>query len=95
MPQTMSVNLALHTANRYVCARCWHPLIVTHHDGQDWVECSNAANCDGQGYVTRRYAQKRLEQSQLDLLDAKQNIGFILPKQEKRSEKLIMSELGF
>lgn len=95
MATPMSVNLAVATVARYVCARCWHPLIVTHHDGQDWVECSNAQNCDGQGYVTRRYAERKLQESFTDLADARENVGFILPKQVKRLEKTIMSELGF
>jgi hypothetical protein len=95
MPTAMSFKLARWTESRYVCARCWHHLIVVHHDGQDWVECSNAANCDGQGYVTKRYAERRLQDSLLDLQDAKANIGFILPEQPKRTEKQLLSSVGF
>jgi hypothetical protein len=93
--QMMSIDLAMMTAKRYVCARCWHNLIVTHHDGQDWIECSNSANCDGQGYVTRRYAEKRIEQSYFDRMDARANIGQIIDPQPIRSEKQILSDLGF
>jgi DNA-directed RNA polymerase subunit RPC12/RpoP len=95
MSQVMSLDLALHTAKRYVCARCWHDLIVTHHDGQDWIECSNASRCDGQGYVTRRYAEKRLEQGYEELIDARYNVGQIINPQPKRSEEEIMKDLGF
>jgi DNA-directed RNA polymerase subunit RPC12/RpoP len=93
--QVMSIDLAMATAKRYVCARCWHDLIVTHHDGQDWIECSNSARCDGQGYVTRRYAEKRKEQDPADLMDARWNIGKIINPQPKKCEKQILAELGF
>lgn len=93
--QVMSIDLALSTAKHYVCARCWHDLLVTHHDGQDWLECSNSARCDGQGYVTRRYAEKQIEQGPANLMDARRNIGTILNPQPKKSEKQILSELGF
>jgi len=99
MAQPMNINLAMWTARRYVCARCWHHLLLTVHDGQDWIECSNAARCDGQGYVTKWYAERRLEESYWDLRDARQNLQSILPvqtaPQSKRSEMEILSELGY
>jgi len=97
MAQTMSVDFAEATINQYVCARCWSRLHVTYHDHQYWVECTNL-NCNGEGYVTKGYAEKSRAQSYYDLMDARQNLRDIIQGANpvsKLSEAQIMKELGF
>jgi ssDNA-binding Zn-finger/Zn-ribbon topoisomerase 1 len=94
MSQPMQFDMAQSTVKRYVCARCWRPLIVTYHDGQNFVECSNAANCDGSGFVTAAYAERRRNESHAELIEARRNLESILPARPKRTEEEIMRDLG-
>jgi hypothetical protein len=92
MAQQMSFAMATYTADRYVCARCWHRLLVTHRDHKDWVECSNP-RCEGEGYVTKGYASRRLDRSNQDYEDARRNLNFILPAKPRRTEQAILNDL--
>ncbi|CAK0758946.1 conserved hypothetical protein [Gammaproteobacteria bacterium] len=76
MSDAMDYPLALRTKRDYVCARCWGLLVI--FDAPDHrgylVKCDNP-DCDGNGYVTRHYAEQRRGESFYDLLDAQRNVG--------------------
>jgi hypothetical protein len=45
---------------RYLCSRCWRPLVIVRQaDGSETAECSNRSRCNGRGYVTARYVERR------------------------------------
>lgn len=85
----LSWELRLQTISRYVCARCWGILI---EDG-DEIRCADP-RCDGQGYVTKKYAERRRQESIMELANAR----VILPKvfgEKPRPVETILKELGF
>ena len=82
------------TIRRYVCARCWSHLLIVKEPGQpERVECSNRAHCDGKGYVTRRYAERRREESIGELMQVKNIYPDLF--RSKRKEADLMTSLGF
>jgi hypothetical protein len=91
-------------AKRYVCAVCWGDLSIIETDEGYRVICpkSNAGECTGSGFVTRRYAQRRKEESKVEKMEVRyiyihqykmpEIIG--LPR-ETKSQAQLLSELGF
>jgi DNA-directed RNA polymerase subunit RPC12/RpoP len=85
--------------NRYVCARCWQPLVILRQaDGTEIVECSNRENCNGKGYVTKRYAEQRRSDSWFERLEVLINYPQLSKSRmanRVKSEQELLSELGF
>ena len=92
----MNIELAMTLTNRYVCSRCWGPLIAVVIQGNLAVLCGKFASggCNGQGYVTRRYAEKRRQESVFEMFDVRKNYGFLLDR-PRLSQKQILVSLGF
>lgn len=97
MAQIVDVATARTYEAHYVCARCYGRLLVTDpHDGTRnmQVECSNP-DCNGQGFVTRNYAERRRSESSGEYIEAMHNLGKALGlKKKPRSEKEILEDLG-
>jgi len=81
---------------RYVCARCWSGLlIVKRKDEPEHIECGNHANCDGKGYVTKRYADRRRVESVAELAEVKKNYPELFTPKVKKTEKEILAMMGY
>jgi len=82
---------------RYVCARCWSGLMIVKDTlGEpEHVECSNRYHCDGQGYVTRNYAERRREESKGELQEVYRNYPELKPARPKLDEKQLLASMGF
>ena len=80
----------------YVCARCYGKLIATAAQGSRRmvVACINS-DCNGQGFVTRTYADNRRSNSGADYQEAMANLGEIMGlKKQTRAAAEILEELG-
>jgi len=80
----------------HVCATCWRPL-VNRPDGEGWIcQCTECKE-ETRGYVTRKYVDKRIEQSVAFARAARVALAPYVPflQQEKRTEAQNISELGF
>lgn len=80
----------------YVCARCYGKLIATSGKGtrRMIVACINS-ECNGQGFVTRTYADNRRSNSGADYQEAIANIGDVMGlKKQARPAAEILEELG-
>lgn len=90
--------LARDTENRYVCARCWGRLVAK--KAQDFrqadVVCANRDHdrCDGKGFVTKAYAERRRQESIAEYYEVLHNYPDLLPKRVV-TERQVLSELGF
>lgn len=90
--------LARDTEKRYVCARCWGRLVAK--KAQDFrqadVVCANreAGLCDGRGFVTQAYAERRRRESIAEYFEVLRNYPDLLPKRVV-TERQVLAELGF
>ncbi len=86
-----------HFTRRYVCACCWGDLGVEAHGDPDVYYCLRGPErCSGKGFVTRRYAEKRLEESHYELLEVRHNYPNIEPSTAvKLTEAQILQSLGY
>ncbi len=98
--QEMETLKAQDFTRKYVCSVCWGNLTrewVEGKHGVDAVYCGNPG-CSGTGFVTRKYAERRRDQSNSDYIEARHNLGKALnlpnPLAEKTADELI-KELGF
>ena len=94
---------ALRTKHKYVCNLCWGDLVVEQTDQVDErtgfllsdVYCGNPG-CTGTGFVTRFYAERRVNGSSLEYQDAYENLAELLGLKRKRIPiDQALKELGF
>jgi hypothetical protein len=93
----MNANLALQTVSRYCCARCWgHLLAIPGDDGGLHPTCARRLNdeCDGKGYVTKSYADKRRQASMAELMEVYANYPQLAPIRRHVTVDQVLSELG-
>ena len=89
--------MADHTVKHYVCARCWGHLVKYFRDGEIIIECPND-ECNGQGYVTKYYAEKRKLESSNEKLEIKQafwDLGIVEDPNAGKTADELLNELGF
>lgn len=90
---------AIDTARDYVCAVCWGSLVIDHIDARhDNVHCAQGDECTGQGFVTRKYAERRLKESASEYVEARWNLKEALRLKSSltsKDEQAIYKELGF
>lgn len=79
---------------RYVCACCWGDLGVELRGDPDVYYCLKGDRCSGKGYVTRRYADKRRQESYFELAEVRRNYPNIEPA-PKLTEAQLIQALGF
>lgn len=97
--QEMDTLEAQKFVQKYVCATCWGNLTKQWVEGKhhiDRVFCDNP-NCSGNGFVTRKYAERKLDQDHIDFIEARHNLEKVLnlpnPNKGKTADQLI-NELG-
>jgi hypothetical protein len=95
----MSTHFAMRTVDRYVCARCWGRLIaVPPPQGSAPhsldVVCAHPESCDGKGFVTARYTERRLTESRAELLEIRINYPQLFPRRPNQTANQILQSLG-
>lgn len=83
-------------AKDFVCSVCFGAIAAGFDAESVWVVCRNP-DCDGTGFVSKAYAEKRRRESFEERWDAQNNLKDILPsKKEKNSseDELIKSLYG-
>jgi hypothetical protein len=86
---------AQETVRKYVCATCYGHLLAYPKDDGVVVLCAKCKE-DTKGYVTKRYAQRRQQESLAEKLEARQVLkdGISSPHAGK-NEAQLLQELGF
>ena len=89
----MPYERAVRFQKRYCCAGCWGHLNVyaVPESREVRISCGNCG--DGRGFVTKRYAEGRRQESKADAMDVHVTLTAvgILPR---RSEAQLLKELG-
>lgn len=82
---------------RYVCACCWGDLGVEAFGDPEVHYClKGPERCSGNGFVTRRYAARRLEESHYELAEVRRNYPDIEPRiVVQLNEAQLLKALGF
>lgn len=86
---------AIYTQKHYCCSRCYGQLGAYKIPGDTShlrVMCWNP-NCDGSGFVTKKYAEAQRQQSAGNYAEALWNLADILPTQTTPEQAL--KDLGF
>lgn len=95
----MTENYARKTVHNWRCHCCWGELEKFQLETGKWeVRCRRLAYglCDGGGFVSAHYVDKRRQQDAMDYHDARWNLSDILfPNRPKASERDLLAELGF
>lgn len=90
----LDISQALVVRERYVCAKCWGQLnVYFEHSGPARVMCDVCG--DGQGFVSKRFAERKRAQSRGELIEVKEllkRIG-VVPQIYRTAEELL-AELG-
>lgn len=84
---------------RYVCGKCWNDL-QTYQIKGDLVHLHVTCELcgDGSGFVSRRYAERRQQESLTEYVEAKALLTPAVPwmrQAARKTEKEILSSLGF
>ncbi len=79
----------------YVCSTCWGALAFRYVDGQWFAICPECGE-NTVGYVSKRFADRKREESVGELAEAEHNLRDVLglrPERQTRAKNL--SDLGF
>lgn len=87
------------TLRECVCSNCWGTLVWDNQieDGQQVtrVLCQTCRE-NTKGYVSRKFAERKRAESEVDLMVVKRNLGrFMGPPKAKRTPEEILKSLGF
>lgn len=80
----------------HVCSNCWR-MLVNRKEGEGWIcECTECKELT-RGYVTRKYVDRRIEQSIQFAREARRALAPYVPflQTEKRTEAQNLIDLGF
>lgn len=82
---------------RYVCACCWGDLGVERNGNPDIFYClKGPERCSGRGFVTRRYAERRLGESRFELSEVRRNYPNLEGKRQPvLTEAQLLQSLGY
>ena len=67
---------------------------MTEQAGEYTVKCDNP-NCDGGGYVTKEYVERRHAESHLQKMNAYYNLASAMGLRSKKTAEQLIKELGF
>jgi hypothetical protein len=97
MTDPLSLDLAQVTVRDYVCSTCWGHLLMYPADGDKWNVLCHKCMTNTKGYVTRVFAQLRIDESRMERVEVERTLKEIgvMEKGEKRTEEQILKELGF
>jgi len=94
--EIMPYEQAIYTQKHYCCARCYGQLGAYRVPGDTSklkVMCWNP-NCNGTGFVTRKYAEAQRQQSAGDLAEARYNLSKTLGLKTCTPDQAL-KDLGF
>ncbi|MEN6571381.1 MAG: hypothetical protein ABFD24_06035 [Anaerolineaceae bacterium] len=95
MGTRMRYDIALRMEQNYVCSVCWGRLEASHVDEvTSDLHCVNP-DCAGTGFVTKRYAEKRIEESAIEYMEVRQKYGEQFGLSKPISAAQAMKDLGF
>jgi len=95
MGTRMRYDIAMRMERDYVCAVCWGRLEASHVDEvTSDLHCVNP-DCAGSGFVTKRYAEKRKDESTFEYMEVKKKYGEQLGLTKPISAEQAMKDLGF
>lgn len=96
MPEPMTPDRASETVQRMVCSDCWEHLIE-YYDAKTRMSVVRCAtkDCECHGYVSKAFVERRAQENRAEAIEAKAVLREALPWMPKRSEKELLSELGF
>ncbi len=83
-------------AKDFVCSVCFGSIAAGFDAESVWVVCRNP-NCDGTGFVSKAYAQRRKTESRAEKWEAQNNLKDILPPSNANNlseDELIKSLYG-
>jgi hypothetical protein len=83
------------TLRDYVCSICWGALTFRYVDGKWYAVCPECLE-DTKGYTSKKFAERKRDESAGELLEAERNLRDVLGLRPPRqtTEKNI-SDLGF
>lgn len=81
---------------RYVCACCWGDLGIEFKGDPETYYClKGPERCSGRGFVTRRYAERRLSESRGELAEVRRSYPDLDRRRVRMSETQLLASLGF
>ena len=93
--QNLPYDQALRVEQRCVCNVCWGRL---EHDNITNlvynVHCAKS-DCSGTSFVSKRYAEKRIEQSFFEAIEVRHAYGILFGLEKPITAKKALSDLGF
>lgn len=95
MGQRMRYDLAMQMEDRYVCSLCWGRLEADKVSATVYdLHCVNP-ECSGAGFVTKRYAERRLTDSYFEAVEVRHNYGVLFGIDQPITKEQAMKDLGF
>ena len=92
----MSFALAQRTVDFYVCGCCWGPLINLAVPGEPKQRHVTCLECgDGRGFITRKSAQRRIEENRMQYIVARSNLRAYFEPGPRKTAQAIIKEMGF
>ncbi len=83
------------TLREYVCSTCWGVLTFKWHEGKWYAICPECQE-ETTGYTSKRYAEKRRDESVQEAIEAERNLREILNlHREKRTAEENLHDLGY
>jgi len=91
----VTYQMAQNTVAHFVCSNCWGHLVEHLTDTGVMFLCGSCGE-ETKGYVSKRYVERRQQESQAERLDARQVLKAIIkPAISGQSEMQNLKELGF
>jgi hypothetical protein len=87
-----------HILMRRVCARCFGHLVKSEAPGRMWYAlCPECGEAWHGAHISKRTAERMAEKAKLEYWEVRYSPALqdILPKQEKRTVKKLLEDLGF
>ena len=81
MSEQMTVKEAMRLMRDYVCSQCWGQIVVTFRHGESTVTCDKCGVITA--YVTRKYADRRRQESVFELWEARDNLKSFIKSKPK------------
>lgn len=79
----------------YVCSTCWSNLSFKHVEKKWYAICPNC-NEETAGYVSKKFAERRKEESEQEFIEASRNLRDVFePNRERHSIEENLKAIGF
>ena len=91
----MTLDLAISTQRRYLCAACWGPLVVLAVKDSRLMQVTCPGCGDGHGFTSARTVEIKVAQDFSKYLEASQNLRKYFATRPAQSADQILKDLGF